>query len=71
MESRGVARISVAQRIACSHSQGLTGNINCLRVLKNTLEEVKISYCPNVEGDFMDLADYLNLVELDMYHTSI
>jgi len=32
---------------------------------------VKISYCPNVEGDFMDLADYLNLVELDMYHTSI
>ena len=36
----------------------LTGNISSLRVLKDTLERLTIAACPQVEGNFMDLADF-------------
>jgi hypothetical protein len=49
----------------------LSGNINSLRVLKDTLEKVKIRCCDNVEGNFMDLADFPHLKELDLGETAV
>ncbi len=49
----------------------VTGNINSLRVLKDTLEKVKIRNCDNVEGNFMDLADFPQLKELDLDGTAV
>ncbi len=43
----------------------VTGSISSLRVLKNSLEKVHLRKCNNVEGNFMDLADFPNLKELD------
>jgi len=49
----------------------LTGNINSLRVLKDTLEKVNIRWCDNVEGNFMDLADFPRLKELKLGKTAV
>jgi len=48
----------------------LTGNLRSLRVLKDTLEKVEIVNCPDVEGSFMDLADFPHLWELDLFDAS-
>ena len=53
------------------HNEHLTGNINKLRVLKDTLEKVVIRFCGAVEGSFMDLADFPRLKELDLYETPV
>mmetsp|Transcript_20357 Transcript_20357/g.31040 ORF Transcript_20357/g.31040 Transcript_20357/m.31040 type:complete len:254 (+) Transcript_20357:577-1338(+) len=45
-------------------SKSLTGNISNLRVLKDTLERVTLQFCPKVEGNFMDLADFPQLNSL-------
>jgi hypothetical protein len=54
----------------------VTGNISSLRLLKDTLERVTIKGCPyqrlsNVEGDFMDLADFPHLKILDFDGTAV
>ncbi len=48
----------------------LTGNISSLRVLKDTLEKVEI-VVTGVEGNFMDLADFPHLKELDLGHSDV
>jgi len=48
----------------------LTGNIKSLRVLKDTLEKVDFSFCFYVEGNFMDLADFPHLKELNLDDTT-
>ena len=48
----------------------LIGNINSLRVLKDTLEKVTIVHS-NVEGNFMDLADFPYLKKLDLRCTVV
>eukprot|EP00984_Skeletonema_dohrnii_P019766 scaffold9512_cov168-Skeletonema_dohrnii-CCMP3373.AAC.2 len=50
-------------------SDSLTGNINSLRVLKDTLEKVYIRNC-EIKGDFMDLADFPRLKSLTLYYCS-
>jgi hypothetical protein len=55
----------------CVHNNCVTGNISSLRVLKGTLEMVIIRGCQNVEGNFMDLADFPHLKELDLYKTTV
>eukprot|EP00985_Skeletonema_marinoi_P005936 scaffold2572_cov75-Skeletonema_marinoi.AAC.24 len=47
------------------------GNVNSLRVLKDTLENEKVAIedCPNVQGNFMELADFPRLKELHLMHT--
>jgi hypothetical protein len=42
-----------------------------LRVLKDILEKVTIQGCENVEGNFMDLADFPNLKELYLGDTAV
>jgi hypothetical protein len=49
----------------------VTGNISSLRVLKDTLEKVIMNCCPNVVGNFMDLADFPHLKELDLWGTAV
>lgn len=49
----------------------LLTDIESLRVLKGTLEKVKINFCPHVEGSFMDLADFPHLKVLDLYETTV
>ena len=49
----------------------MTGNINSLRVLKDTLELVNFHRCSLVQGNFMDLADFPRLKELDLFQTAV
>jgi hypothetical protein len=49
----------------------VTGNIESLRVLKGTLEKVKINFCPHVQGNFMDLAHFPHLKVLDLYDNAV
>ncbi len=51
--------------------QLVSGNINSLRVLKDTLTNVTINYCINVDGNFMDLADFPHLKTLDLIGTNV
>ena len=48
-----------------------TGELNDLRVLRNTLEVLVLSACHEVRGNFMDLADFPRLRWLDLLCTSI
>ncbi len=58
------------KELECTNNDRLTGNINSLRVLKDTLVKVTIhSYY--VEGNFMDLADFPHLKELNLYATNV
>ena len=54
----------------CSNDR-LTGNVRCLRVLKDTLETLTISSCADVGGNLMVLADFPLLKELDLYGTAV
>jgi hypothetical protein len=40
-------------------------------VLKDTLEKVEIRWSAHVEGNFMDLADFPHLKELDLLRTAV
>ncbi len=59
------------KELHCVHNYGMSGNINSLRVLKDTLEKVNIVECPNVEGNFMDLANFPHLKWLDLHGTAV
>jgi len=45
------AGLPLLKELDCYDSQSLTGTINSLRVLKDTLEKVTIFDCPHVEGN--------------------
>eukprot|EP00984_Skeletonema_dohrnii_P038630 scaffold42103_cov200-Skeletonema_dohrnii-CCMP3373.AAC.1 len=49
----------------------MTGNIESLRTLKNALESLQILNCPNVVGNFMDLADFPRLKQLNLFGTPV
>jgi hypothetical protein len=57
--------------LECPLNDNLTGNISSLRVLKDTLEKVIIDSCGRVEGNFMDLADFPHLKELNLNGTAV
>ena len=64
-----LAGLPVLKELKCCRNPNLTGNISSLRVLKDSLVEVKIYNCPSVEGNFMDLADFPHLKELVLEDT--
>ena len=66
-----LAGFPLLKELYCWQNRSLTGNISSLRVLKDTLEKVKIFSCENVEGKFMDLADFPRLKKLDLYKTAV
>jgi hypothetical protein len=53
------------------YNRSLRGNIGSLNVLKNSLEKVKICDCNNVDGNFMDLADFPHLKVLNLQRTAV
>jgi hypothetical protein len=59
------------KELDCLDNLCLAGNISSLRVLNDTLEKVKIFSCENVEGNFMDLADFPHLKELELEDTAV
>jgi hypothetical protein len=59
-----LAGFPLLKEFHCARSQLLTCNISSLRVLKDTLESVTLEFCPKVEGNFMDLADFPQLKSL-------
>jgi hypothetical protein len=65
-----LAGMPLLKELYCVDSH-LTGNISCLRVLKGSLEKVEIPGCHNVEGNFMDLADFPYLKKLDLGLTDV
>jgi hypothetical protein len=65
-----LAGFSLLKELICIGNERLTGNISSLKVLKDTLEKVNIGGCPNVEGNFMDLADFPHLKKLDLLGTA-
>ena len=65
-----LAGLPLLKELLFTCNRSLTGNINSLRVLKDTLEEVTISDCFKVQGNFMDLADFPRLRTLNLRETS-
>jgi hypothetical protein len=59
------------KELECDRNDRMTGNINNLRVLKDTLEKVVIDFCPDVKGNFMDLADFPRLKVLNLFGTAV
>jgi hypothetical protein len=66
-----LAGFPLLKDLACLCNYGLTGNIGSLRVLKDALEEVAIISCKNVKGNFMDVADFPHLKELNLDETDV
>jgi hypothetical protein len=66
-----LAGMPLLKELVSFNNNGLAGNISSLRVLKDTLEKVRIEGCPSVEGNFMDLADFPHLEKLDLFGTAV
>jgi hypothetical protein len=69
-----LAGLPMLKEFACHYNHCLTGNISSLRVLKDTLEKVSIksiNRIERIEGNFMDLADFPQLKELNLLGTVV
>ena len=66
-----LAGMPLLKELDCSYNRCLTGSIKSLGVLKDTLVKVTITCCDNVVGNFMDLADFPKLKEVDLEHTTV
>ncbi len=66
-----LAGLPLLKELECDDNQHLDGNISSLRVLKGTIEKLDLGYCKNVEGNFMDLADFPHLKGLNLEGTAV
>jgi hypothetical protein len=66
-----LAGLPSLKELDCYYNSATTGKINSLRVLKDKLEKVRIGTCKNVEGNFMDLADFPYLKKLELFSTAV
>ena len=66
-----LAGLPMLKELNCNDNDFLTGNLNSLSVLKDTITKVTIMDCSNVQGNFMDLADFSCLKELDLFGTAV
>ena len=64
-----LAGFPVLRELDCINNFMVTGDINSLRVLKDTLERVRIGH--GVTGNFMDLADFPRLKKVDLHSTAV
>jgi hypothetical protein len=64
-----LAGFPVLRELECINNFMVTGNISSMRVLKDTLERVRIGH--GVEGNFMDLADFPHLKKVDLHSTAV
>jgi len=63
--------LPILKQFSCSSNRSVSGSLNSLRVLKDTLEKVNISHCPSVSGSLMDLADFPRLKELELREINV
>jgi hypothetical protein len=63
--------LPLLKELGCWENHCMTGNVNSLRVLKDTLETVAIVCCEEVEGDLMKMADFPHLKELTLIGTAL
>ena len=66
-----LAGMPLLRVLDCFVNSSMTGNISSLRVLKSTLEKITLLDCPNVEGNFIDLADFPRLKHLNLQCTAV
>ena len=66
-----LAGLPSLRELCCHEGEQLSGNISSLRILKDALEKVNIAYCPNIVGNFMDLADFPRLTCLNLTATAV
>eukprot|EP00984_Skeletonema_dohrnii_P037470 scaffold39563_cov205-Skeletonema_dohrnii-CCMP3373.AAC.1 len=66
-----LAGLPLLKELYCHCNNSMTGNINTLGVLKDTLAIVRISFSPCVQGNFMYLADFPRLMTLNLVGTSV
>ena len=59
------------EELYCLCNPFLAGNVNSLRVLRDSLQKVQILGSSNIRGNFMDLADFPHLRELSLYYTEV
>ncbi len=63
--------LPMLKNLECTELEGVTGSVNSLSVLKDTLESIHITECHNIVGNFMDLADFTRLKWLDLTSTQV
>ena len=63
--------LPMLKELECCTNEAMSGSINSLRVLKDTLETIDIANCRKVVGNFMDLADFPRLKKLDLRGTAV
>eukprot|EP00985_Skeletonema_marinoi_P000091 scaffold25_cov69-Skeletonema_marinoi.AAC.5 len=66
-----LAGLPLLKELNCNDNDFLTGNLNSLSVLKDTLTKVTIMDCSNVQGNFMDLADFPHLKKVYLDETGV
>jgi len=66
-----LAGLPLLNELCCVNNVSLTGSINSLRVLKDTLTKVTMNSCRHVKGNFMNLADFSHLKELVICRTGV
>ena len=59
------------KELVCCTNEAMSGDINSLRVLKDTLETIDIANCRKVVGNFMVLKDFPRLRKLDLRGTAV
>jgi hypothetical protein len=63
--------LPLLKELYCWKNDRMTGTIESLIMLKDTLVKVEIRDCGRVEGNFMDLADFPHLKELNLDGTAV
>lgn len=59
------------EKLVCSQSTELTGDLKSLRVLINSLSEIFLAGCDHVDGSLMTLADFPKLQKIDLTGTKV
>ena len=59
------------EELECSYNPCFTGNVNRMRALKDTLVKVTIVGSAKIRGNFIDLADFPFLRELNLLGTAV
>jgi len=66
-----VQGLTSLKELDCDWNSRLTGSLSSLRAVKDSLEKVCIHGCFKIFGNFMDLADFPRLKELDLRSTKV
>ena len=64
-----LAGFPLLKELSLWNNTSLSGNIESLRLFKDTLEKVEITLCAKIVGDFMLFADFPHLKWLDLIST--